>query len=160
MHENLESQEKTCGIQNESRYDVMKIVPSKLKLIWSQAYPLLLKSMSANDKMSLQEIIEGLADQSIQFWIVARVDEHIIDAVFLTSIERDRGEWVLSLYNLGGSRAKEWVMECHKVMHQFARFEDCRRVRLCGRPAWQRILPNYQVVGERGGHLIYERPVD
>ncbi len=155
-------QEENRRFLPESRYDILRIHPSKLRLIWDRTYPLLVKSMIANPNLKMQDIIIGLADQSIQCWVVIRAEgaENTISAAFLTSIERDNGEWVLSLFNLGGAGAKDWVMDVHNAMHRFARIQGCRRVRMCGRPAWQRILPDYPVVGELGGHLIYERPVE
>lgn len=159
LDEFVAKQAEINSFPRESGYDVLRIHPKKLALVWDQCYPLLMQSLPANPVMSLDEIITGLSDQSIQFWVVARAHEAVIEAVFLTSIERDKGEWVVSLFNLGGGRAKEWVLDVHEAMHRYARIEDCKRVRMCGRPAWQRILPDYPVVGERGGHLIYERPV-
>lgn len=157
MEQLLEHQEEITGRLEKVKYDVIRVAPNHLKMIWDRAYPLLRKSMTANPCLQMDEIIQGLSDGSMQFWMVARVDHRAVDAVFLTCIERDNGEWVLSLFNLGGANPKAWVNEVHEAMHQYARFEDCKRVRLCGRPAWQRILPGYPVVGERGGHLIYER---
>lgn len=154
------SQAEKNRVISESRHDVLRIHPKRLASIWTTCFPLLMKSMPANSQLTVADIIAGLADQSMQFWIIARREESVIDAVFLTSIERDKGEWVLSLFNLGGTGAREWVGEVHRMMHQYARLEDCKRVRMCGRPAWQRILPNYPVVGERLGHLIYERRVE
>ena len=150
--------EETVGIETESVYDVMLIPLKFLSDIWYHAYPLIVKGQTANPELSMDDIMNGLVDQSIQLWIVVRKNRKKLLAVFLTSIEKDREDWVLSLYNLGGEAAKDWAMDCHRTMHDFAKSEGCQRVRMCGRPAWQRILPNYPIVGERGGHFIYERP--
>lgn len=151
---------KLADKQTESAYDVLAIPPKHLGDIWKHIIPFLILGLQANPKMTIREVADGLVDQSIQLWIAAPKDENVgIVAAFLTSIERDRGEWVLTLYGLGGKNAKAWVQACHETMMAFARREGCARVRLAGRPAWRRILPGYMVTGKLGDHLIYERAV-
>lgn len=157
MHE--ESVELS-GYVTESAYDVVRVEKKDLALVWSQATQYLIYGLSVNPNLKVGEIVDGLLDESIQLWVIipsAGYDEML--GCFLTSVERDAGEWVVTLFNLGGRRPKEWVMACHEAMHEFAKVEGAKRVRLCGRPAWQRILPGYAVVGEKSGHLIYERNV-
>lgn len=146
----------------DSDYTLIRVPVRHIPDVWSYVMPMVLKGSAVNPNMTLDQLTDGLLDQSIQMWLVmiGVSGKREVAAVFFTSIERDKGEWVLSLYGLGGKDARKWVMECHQEMHEFARQEDCKRVRMCGRPAWQRILPGYQVVGEKQGHLIYERTVD
>ena len=150
-----------CG---ESPYDLIRIPVKHLAEIWEFVLPIVQKGQTANPAMTARDLQEGLLDQSIQMWLVlpqlAQRTRRDIEAVFFTSIERDKGEWVLSLYGLGGRNPREWVMACHEHMHRYARQEDCKRVRMCGRPAWRRILPGYAVTGTRQGHLVYERAVE
>lgn len=153
-----EKQEKS----SESLYDVVRIPVNHISAIWSYVFPLLDHSREINPLMTMDQIIEGLADQSLQLWVVVKNDQGTeLVASFLTAIERDQGEWVLSLHNLVGREARGWVMACHEEALRFARLQDCVRVRLAGRKAWTRILPpDYQVTGEMDGHFIYETMVD
>ncbi len=162
IEETQQKQEKP----SESLYDVVRIPVNHLAAIWSYVYPLLDQSLAINPLMTMDQIVEGLADESLQLWVVVKNDRLAqLAAAFLTGIERDQGEWVLSLHNLFGPsvagvwQARHWVMACHEAAHHFAALQECTRVRMCGRKAWQRILPGYAVVGEKGGHLIYERRV-
>jgi hypothetical protein len=148
------------GNTRESAYDVLMIPAKSLGAIWPYATPFIITGMQVNPRMSIKDIADGLVDQSVQLWVITPRDEDGLLGCFLSSIERDKGEWVLSLYGLGGAGAKDWVMAVHEAAHDFARAEGARRVRMCGRKAWQRILPNYAVVGEKDGHLIYERAVE
>lgn len=149
------------GKTGESAYDILLVPPKQIGDIWRHVIPFLIYGMQINPNLGIREIADGLVDQSIQMWVVAPKDESLaLMGCFLTSIERDKGEWVVTLFNLGGRQPKDWVMDCHEAMHHFAKREGAKRVRLCGRPAWQRILPGYAVVGEVGGHLIYERNVE
>jgi hypothetical protein len=166
VHETIEEPQEKQEKPAESLYDVVRIPVNHISAIWSYVFPLLDQSRNINPLMTMDQIIEGLADESLQLWVVIRNDPLAqLAAAFLTGIERDRGEWVLSLHNLFGPSvaglwgARHWAGRCHEAMHQFAALQDCTRVRLCGRKAWQRILPGYAVVGEKGGHLIYERRV-
>jgi hypothetical protein len=160
-----EIEEKTKefhGNTDESAYDVLLIPAKHIGEIWKHVVPMLLYGLHANPKMGIREVADGLVDQSIQLWVIVPKDEDdAIYGCFLTSVERDRGEWVVSLFGLGGRHPKRWVAECHATMHRFARREGAARVRLCGRRAWSRILPDYRAVGEaENGHLIYERAVE
>lgn len=148
-------------------YNLIRIPVKYLADIWVYVLPTIEKGLTANPNMNLDDVLNGLIDESIQLWVVMKQQPfgRTLVAAFLTSIERDvteggEMEWVLSLYGLGGAEPRAWVMLCHQTMHRFARGEDCKRVRMCGRPAWQRILPGYRVVGEKQGHLVYERAVD
>lgn len=159
MHDQQNIEENT-GNKNESVYDVVQIPLRLVADIWGYAYPYIMLGRHANPELTFDDIVEGIIDQSVQLWIVVENrDGKKLKAVFLTSVERDKEDWVLSLFNLGGEDPKSWVSACHQAMHEFAKKEGCARVRLCGRPGWQRILPDYPITGRRGDHYIYERPV-
>lgn len=161
IHENTEDVKEKPEKQSESLYDVTRIPVNHIPAIWPYVFPLLDRSLEVNPLMTMNQIVEGLADESLQLWVAVKNDPLAqLAAAFLTAIERDNGEWVLSLHNLFGQDARHWVMQCHQAAHQFARLQECTRVRMCGRKAWQRILPGYAVVGEKSGHLIYERRVE
>jgi hypothetical protein len=137
-------------------YAVLKVPAQRIHIIWNYVIPHLMAGMTVAPELGIDDIVEGLSDESIQLWIVTK--GQVIEAAFLTSIENDRGDWVVSLYALGGKHAKHWLRECDAVMDEFARQEGAVRVRMCGRKAWQRLLPeSFAVIGERGGHNVYER---
>jgi|SRR5262245_27467374 len=146
--------------QAESGYSVIKIPRHKIKSIWRITEPLLLEGMRVAPALTMSAVLEGLRDESIQLWAVLRdgIDSSELTAVFLTSIERDKGEWVISLYALAGHDARRWLHECDRMMQIFALSEGAKRVRMCGRKAWQRLLPRqFAITGTRGGHFVYER---
>ncbi len=161
VHEHIEETQEKQEKSAESLYDVVRIPVNHISALWAYVFPLLDQSLRVNPLLTMSQIMEGLADESLQLWAAVKNDPMAkLVAVFLTGVERDRGEWVLTLHNLFGEDARHWVSECHQAAHQFAALQECTRVRLCGRKAWQRILPEgYAVVGEKGGHLIYERRV-
>lgn len=136
---------------------VVKVPNDRLEAIWRYAYPFIDTGLGVAKELRINDIIDGLIDQSIQLWVV--LDDLDIIAAFLTSIERDRDEWVVSLYALGGSRVRDWLHLCDAEMSGFAQHEGAKRVRMCGRPAWKRLLPaSFAITGQRGGHNVYERP--
>lgn len=137
---------------------VLKIPSKRIDHIWQYASPHIITGLSVAPELRIDDVIEGLIDESIQLWII--VNGHEICAAFLTSIERDRMEWVVSLYALGGSGARHWMNACDDMIGAFARQEGASRIRMCGRTAWQRLLPEtFSITGERGGHNVYERSV-
>ena len=141
-----------------TEYTVVKVPVQRLNFVWKHAVPLLLIGMTVAPEMTMDDVIDGLADESVQLWLVT--DGSQIAAAFLTSIERDKGEWVVSLYALGGSQARSWLGRCDEAMDEFARHEGAKRGRMCGRKAWSRLLPkSFAITGERHGHNVYERAV-
>lgn len=140
------------------RFAVVKVPLSRMDRVWHHAAPFILVGMTVAPELRIDDIVDGLADESIQLWLV--LDKMEIIGAFLTSIERDKGDWVVSLYALGGSGARGWLATCDRMMETFAKHEGAARVRMCGRKAWTRLLPkDFAVTGERGGHNIYERAV-
>jgi hypothetical protein len=139
-------------------YSVVKVPVQRIKSLWDHAFTHLMVGMSVAPELRIEDVVDGLFDESIQLWIVT--DGHEIVAAFLTSIENDRGDWVVSLYALGGSQARYWLGLCDQMMEAFGRHEGAKRIRMCGRKAWQRLLPdNFAITGTRCGHFIYERPI-
>ena len=137
---------------------VVKVPMDRLDAVWRYAFPYINIGMNVAPELRIGDIVDGLSDQSIQLWIV--LDGREIIAAFLTSIERDRMDWVVSLYALGGSRVRDWLHLCDREMTHFARSEDAVRVRMYGRPAWKRLLPStFAITGNRNGHNVYERAV-
>lgn len=138
-------------------YHVVKIPASRLTNIWRHAAPYLIIGLGVAPELDIEQVIEGLTDESIQLWVVVDEATNVV-AAFLTSIENDRGDWVVSLYALGGSEVRGWLAYCDAAMTVFAQQEGAKRVRMCGRKAWTRLLPEtFAVTGQRGGHNIYER---
>jgi hypothetical protein len=148
---------------SESPYSVVKIPRQRIPGLWHAISPLLKKGMGAAPELNLDYIVDGLADESIQLWMVLEEvasDTVELQGVFLTSIERDRGEWVISLYALGGHEPKRWLKECDAKMQAFALLEGAARVRMAGRRAWIKLLPeSFAITGVKSGHFIYERDV-
>ncbi len=142
---------------------VIKVPIERVPSLWKYVEPHFAVGMSVAPELNPNDIIDGIADESVQLWIIAcdfRNGNHEIVAAFLTSIEKDREDWVVSLYALGGSHAKLWLHHCNDAMSAFGRREGAKRIRMCGRKAWQRLLPeSFVITGQRGGHNIYERPV-
>ena len=148
-------------LASDISYNLIRVPLRHIPDVWPGLVGFVLKGRPTDPNMTMDELVDGLLDQSTAMWVIVETaGEKRPVAVFFTQTERDRGEWVLSLFGLGGQHAKRWVMACHEAMHDYAKQEGCRRVRLCGRPAWQRILPGYRVTGEKQGHLVYERVVE
>lgn len=151
-------------LSDESIYSLVKIPRNKVQNIWHTVLPYLEMGMGVATELSMKQVIESLADESMQLWVVLRessVNEADLMAAFLTAIERDKGEWVISLFALGGLEPKRWLRVCDRAMQEFAKAEDAVRVRLCGRRAWIRLLPDsFAITGVRGGQFVYERDVD
>jgi hypothetical protein len=140
-------------------YEVMQAPIDRVSKILPHAMEFLSVGLSVAPELSMRTVGEGLADGSIQLWLVIDLDQELV-AAFLTSIEKVRADWVVSLYALAGTEVRGWLSACDRAMTEFALREGAVRVRMCGRKAWTRLLPStFRVTGERGGHNVYERDV-
>lgn len=142
---------------SKGEIEIRKTPPDMLAAMWPLAQPWILKGLTAATDTSLGGVISGLRSGSDQLWVVIAHDGVI--GAFLTSFyeaEDDASAQFLGVYGLGGDRITEWIAELGTTMKQFAAHRGGCKVKFCGRPAYQRLLPGYAVAGEYGGQFIYE----
>lgn len=137
--------------------EIRKAPPDLLAAMWPLAQPWILKGLTAATDTSLSGVISGLRSGTDQLWVVI-ADDGVIGA-FLTSFyegEDDASAQFLGVYGLGGDRITEWIGALGTTMKEFAAHRGGCKVKFCGRPAYQRLLPDYIVAGKHGEHFIYE----
>lgn len=121
--------------------------------------PSMKRGLSAASDITAEETVNKLAQGKAQLWGIVYRGE--LCATFLTEKSHDSAKDAdfIGVYALGGKYLLKWSKALDEIMGRFARSCECNAVRFCGREAWRRILPEYQVIGERLGMPVYERAV-
>jgi hypothetical protein len=67
-------------------------------------------------------------------------------AAAVTQIGKANGSKICTIVGCGGHGIKEWLPLIHGIEF-YAKREDCRAMRIIGRPGWKRALPDYKPIG-------------
>lgn len=138
---------------------VIASVPREMiSFVWHLAVPHLLKGMATATDTSLEQVVSDLFSNRARLWLIT--EKPTVLGAFVTATYHDpAGRRFLGVYGLGGEDIKSWGTELGEAMTQFARSQDVESVKFCGRKAWSRVLPTFQITGSRNGEAIYERAV-
>jgi hypothetical protein len=105
--------------------------------------------------LPLEMELERLSAGMDLLWLI--VDGNSVVGAFVTSICDENGRRFVGVSNLSGSGARRWTAKMSATLAEFARHNGCNSVRCYGRKAWSCLLPEAEIIGERGGHMLYER---
>ena len=111
--------------------------------VWADVVRVLKKSVdTANGKFDMQDIYNGIKDDSYVLWIV--LDDDQVIAAITSRIEQYPGPHrALALDWIGGTRMAEWLPLAHRAMIAYAKDHECTHLEGFGRKAWGRWLEKY-----------------
>lgn len=140
-----------------SNLQVLHVPPELIGSTWLAVAPLLLKGLTSDPNLSIQEVADHLVSLTMQLWAVLE-DEHLLGA-FLTSVN---DEGYVTVFALGASdkfRMPRWIAKVDEALETFALSHDCSKIRFAGRSGYRRLLHKYKIVGRVMDQEIYERTV-
>jgi hypothetical protein len=112
---------------------VVRVPQLLIGLVWGSAAPLLLKGAAENPRLTFEEMVTGLAEGDFDLWLIFR-DEKLA-AAFMTQIV-DR---TLDVFTLAGKGSLAWGKELSRRLTEYAREQDCERIKFAGRKSHQRV---------------------
>jgi len=112
---------------------IVKVPQIMVGLVWGSAAPLLLKGAYRNPNLTFEQMVVGLAEGDFDLWLIFR-DEKLA-AAFMTQIV-DR---TLDVFTLAGKGALAWGKELSRRLTEYAREQDCERIKFAGRKSHQRL---------------------
>jgi hypothetical protein len=100
----------------------------------------------------LDPVLEKVRAGQSLLWVAVDDANHIRGAGITELIIEGAG-LVCVIVAWGQDRGVDWS-RCLQTIEKFARDEECKAVRLYGRPGWQRCLPEYRLKA-----VVMERPL-
>lgn len=144
-----------------SKASILRVPIDQLSAVWPEAFPHLLRGLTAATNLTLQQMVDDLVAGSDQLWVIldgGRVRGAFVTAEFVEEFGDEQGTF-LCVYALGGKHMTRWAHELGEEMAREAKSRGCGAVRFCGREAWSRVLPSYHITGQHQGHAVFERAV-
>lgn len=133
---------------------IAAVPPAFLADVLPHAMSHLEKGLAVSNIDRAQLLVDLVFGRSV-LWCV--FDSNGMTAAFFTSLHEDVSGRFLMIYGFGGTGLRRWIAALQDRMEAYARAEHCTRLRFYGRPAWARVVPNYQPVADESGATIYER---
>lgn len=111
-----------------------------LPLFWPKAAPLLQAAIERGSDQTLALVHDRLCWSQARLWVAVE-DRDVVTAVVTELDERPafRVCWIV----LGGGKLHDGWRDHQKVLEAYARAQGCKFIRIWGRPAWQRLCPDY-----------------
>lgn len=133
---------------------IVKVPQLMVGLVWGSAAPLLRRGAEQNPRLTFDQMVEGLADGTFDLWLIFRDEK--LTAAFMTQID----DGTLDVFTLAGNGAFAWGKVLSRRMIEFAREQDCERIKFAGRKSHQRVSDyngSLRIAGEIApGILQYE----
>ena len=124
------------------------VPPKEVHLIWPQARNLIRAAIEKTDLSDFADIEYDVLSGDQLLWLA--VSDHI-EAAATTHLIKTRGSPVLVITACSGHNRERWLPLMAQI-ETYAKNEGASRVRLYGRPGWQRALKDYHVE-----HVIMEK---
>lgn len=126
---------------------IYAIPPSLIRGLWPQMEkflkPVIAKSYG---EVTLDGIYSRLLDGTEIAVGVFDTDMHMVAVCILGISEFETGKRVLQMPYCGGVNMTSWLQEGFKVIKQIAKEQNCTHIRGCGRPGWEKALPELKKI--------------
>ena len=122
--------------------------------VWNHVRMHLVKGLQVATDTTLGEVHDDVLDGLADLWMITS-GKSIIGAFVTARVEPND----MLVYALGGDRINEWSKDVDDKVTTWAKACSTDRIRFYGRKAWRRLMPHYQVAGERQGHNLYQKAV-
>jgi len=113
-------------------------VAEEIPYVWDRAAPLVQQALNRGSNYSLEDIIEGLFNKTMQLWTY-----HGFECVMVTAVQEDDVKFLLFVA-MGGRGLNGWIKYL-PIVEEWAKNEGCAEMRIYGRHGWSRHLPDFQV---------------
>ena len=120
------------------------VPPAEVTQIWPYAGGMIRAAIERTDLSAFEDIEKAVLDGDQLLWIA--VSDHI-EAAATTHLSRN----ICTLTACSGHQRERWLPLLSKI-EAYAKAEDCKALRLYGRPGWQRVLKDYHVE-----HIVMEK---
>lgn len=124
--------------------------PAQLPEIWPRVSFMVRRAMERGDT-TFEEIERDIFSGNALLWLA--VDDETILAAVVTHLEIVKNVKVCTITACAGT-GLETILPLEAQLEQFGRDQDCRKMRINGRPGWARVLPKY-----RTRYIVLEKEI-
>lgn len=118
--------------------------PTLLWQIWPIAAPYIEKAFKRNDHMMPDALLHELRAGEKILWI-ASDGERVYGAIVTGIFQMNTGK-LCKMLDCGGEEMPQWL-HLRATIEEYAKAEGCDRLLIEGRPGWQRLFPEFRLVG-------------
>jgi len=117
-------------------------IPSdRVKEVWAFAKGMIADAMHRGALGCFEDVEQEVLAGKALLWIAW--DGFATHASAVTRIDKIGSDKVCIIVACGGRAINNWI-GCLDMIEQYASAEGCRKVRIYGRPGWQRVLKQYE----------------
>ena len=116
--------------------DLLCVNPKEVSSIWEYAGPMIRAAIERTDLSDFADIEKDVLAGEQLLWLA--VSDHI-EAAATTHLSRN----VCTVTACSGHQRDRWL-HLRARIEKYAKDEGCNRVRLYGRPGWERVLDGYR----------------
>jgi hypothetical protein len=127
------------NLRQQAESDLRCYVAAEIPYVWERAEPLVQQALDRGSNYCVEDILEGLFNQSMQLWVY-----HDFECVMVTAIQEKADTRFLLFLAMGGTGLKNWLKYL-PIVEDWAKGEDCTEMRIYGRHGWSRYLPDFAV---------------
>jgi hypothetical protein len=125
-------------------YALILVEPENVNKVWAGVEKMIAAAM---EKLNIGDLgvtkRELLAGEAL-LWLAWNGED--VKAAAVTQIGKANGTKVCTIVGCGGHGIKEWL-PLIAGLEVYAAQENCRAMRIIGRPGWKRALPDYKPIG-------------
>jgi hypothetical protein len=126
--------------------DMLILIPkTAVPQVWGLASPYLDRAVKAGSTQSTDEWLMDCINAQKQLWLVWSQGDTCEGAGVTGLIETPQGKTCI-IYGFGAKTGSDW-MSTLPVLEDWAKSEDCARVRVYGRVGWTEKLKDYALKG-------------
>lgn len=130
----------------EDNLIIMPFHPTKIDRFWWRISELLTPVVEiAHGEVTLEGIKRRLENEE-ELCICVIKDAKIIAVCILGFTEYETGKKVLQMPYCGGEHMDVWLTKGFEIIRQIAKNLDCTHIRGCGRPGWEKALPELKKI--------------
>lgn len=133
---------------------IYKIHPHDLVYILPLILPLLNKLLKYNgNTYTIDSCLDKIIKNEWDLWVT--YDKGVLIACAITGILCYPNERCLEIIGISGSKLNS-LISLYPRLKDFGHKQGCTSIRICGRPAWERVLKHY---GIEKVYTVYKLPI-
>jgi hypothetical protein len=131
---------------NMDKFNFIVLPPPECDKVW----PFIMELLRPVVDISFGEVtlsgIKTRIEDGTELAVCVFEDKDLVAVCILGISEFETGKRVLQMPYCGGKGMNEWLIPGFEVIRKIAKEHECTHIRGCGRPGWERALPELKKI--------------